>query len=43
MEVNLVFAYLKKRRKKTTFQYFWFIYIPDHNYAINANSTNKMF
>jgi hypothetical protein len=44
MGVNLVFAYIKKRREKTQrFNTFGLFHIPDHNYAINANSTKKIF
>ena len=44
MGVNLVFAYLeKRRRKKQRFNTFGLFHNPDHNYAINANSTKKMF
>ena len=44
MGVNLVFAYLKKRKKnQQRFNTFGLFHIPDHNYAINANSTKKMF
>jgi hypothetical protein len=43
MGVNLVFACLKKGEKKQRFITFGLFHIPDHNYAINANSTNKMF
>jgi hypothetical protein len=43
MRVNLVLAYLKKSKKKQRFNTFGLFHIPDHNYAINANSTKKMF
>ena len=42
MRVNLVLAYLKKK-KKTSFNTFGLFHISDHNKAINANSTKKMF
>jgi hypothetical protein len=43
MGVNLVFAYIEKRREKTQrFNTFGLFHIPDHNYAINANSTKKI-
>jgi hypothetical protein len=43
MGVNLVLAYLKKKQKKQCFNTYGLFHIPDHNYAINANSTKKMF
>jgi hypothetical protein len=43
MGANLLFAYLKKGEKKQRFNTFDLFHIPDHNKAINANSTKKMF
>jgi hypothetical protein len=43
MGVNLFFAYVEKRRKKKQrFNTFCLFHIPDHSYAINANSTKKI-
>jgi hypothetical protein len=43
MGVNLVLAYLKKKQRNQRFNTFGLFHIPDHNYAINANSTKKIF